>query len=219
VSRPHFAFSSRRAVFLDRDGVINRAFLRDGVTRPPCGLDELELLPGVEAATRRLSGLQLRLIVVTNQPDVARGTQPREAVEAIHRSLRDSLPLDDVAVCYHDDGDGCHCRKPKPGMLIDAAERHGVDLASSFLVGDRWSDIAAGEAAGCRTVLVDGPDSRPDRCRPDARAAGLPEAAEWIARAIASEVQARPSARAVGPHWTRPNRPAWEPRACAGSPN
>jgi D-glycero-D-manno-heptose 1,7-bisphosphate phosphatase len=175
----------RSAVFLDRDGVLNRAFVRGGVTHPPRDLGELEILPGVEAAARRLADLGLLLIVVTNQPDVARGVQTRETVEAIHDALRARLPIDDVAACYHDTPDGCPCRKPRPGMLRAAAARHGIDLTSSFMVGDRWSDVAAGRAAGCRTILIYGPHSEGHRCRPDRVATGLPDAAEWVAGVVA----------------------------------
>lgn len=176
--------SPRRAAFLDRDGVINRVRVCGGVTHPPRGLDELELLPGVEDAARRLSALGLKLIVVTNQPDVARGTQTRAAVEAINRALRDRLPLDDVVCCYHDNDDDCPCRKPRPGMLLDAAARHGVDLGGSVMVGDRWSDVVAGRAAGCLSVLVSGPYSRAHLCRPDLVATGLPDAVDQIARTL-----------------------------------
>jgi D-glycero-D-manno-heptose 1,7-bisphosphate phosphatase len=193
MSRPH---RHRRAVFLDRDGVLNRTHLRDGVTCPPRGLNELEILPGVESATRRLAGLGLTLIVVTNQPDVARGTQTRRSVEAINAALRARLPLDDVAVCYHDAPDGCPCRKPRPGMLLSAAERHGVDLEASFMVGDRWSDVAAGDAAGCVTLLIDGPHSQAHRCRPDLVATGLPDAAERIERVLGMESSPQRARRA-----------------------
>jgi D-glycero-D-manno-heptose 1,7-bisphosphate phosphatase len=172
--------SGRKAVFLDRDGVLNRCFLRDGVTRPPAHLDELELLPGVPQALARLAAAGFALVVVTNQPDVARGTQTRAAVEAINARLLDELPLLDVFTCFHDGPDGCACRKPRPGLLLEAAARYGLDLGCSFLVGDRWSDVVAGQAAGCRAVLIDTPHSGPERCRPDHRAADLGAAADWI---------------------------------------
>ena len=124
------------------------------------------------------------LIVVTNQPDVARGTQTREAVEAINERLSHELPLSAVYVCYHDDGDGCACRKPKPGMLLRAAEGHGIDLAASWMVGDRWGNVVAGRAAGCQTLLIDLPYSQGHRCTPDARVADLTEAADRILQAL-----------------------------------
>jgi D-glycero-D-manno-heptose 1,7-bisphosphate phosphatase len=169
----------RAAVFLDRDGVLNSVFLRDGATHPPACVEEFALLPGAAEAVRRLHA-GFALVVVTNQPDVARGTQTREGVEAIHERLRTELPMLEVLACYHDDSDGCDCRKPKPGMLWEAAQRWQLDLRRSFLVGDRWSDVAAGQAAGCRTLLVETPYSSRERCRPDRCVRDLSEAAEWI---------------------------------------
>lgn len=145
----------RSAVFLDRDGVLNRAFVRDGKPYPPARLDEFELLPGVGRAVRALRAACFDLIVVTNQPDVGSGTQSREVVEAMHRHLLDEGLCDDIRVCYHTDADGCDCRKPRPGMLLSAAKERGIDLASSWMVGDRWRDVGAGRAAGCRTCFID----------------------------------------------------------------
>src|SRR5436190_15201874 len=170
----------RPAVFLDRDGVLNRTWVRDGVTHPPATLDEFELLPGVVEATGRLAAAGWPLVVVTNQPDVARGLQTRQAVQAMHRLLHERVPLLDVLACYHDTPDGCECRKPKPGLLLQAARRWQLDLAGSVIVGDRWSDVAAGQAAGCTTVLVVTPWSGADRCEPDHTVRDLPEAAGWI---------------------------------------
>jgi D-glycero-D-manno-heptose 1,7-bisphosphate phosphatase len=143
-----------RAVFLDRDGVLNRAVRRDGRPYPPERLEDLEILPGVAEALRSLKASGFRLVVVTNQPDVGKGMQRREVVEAIHERLRSLLPLDDIKVCYHVDEDACPCRKPRPGMLLAAAQDWRVDLARSFMVGDRWRDVAAGRAAGCTTIFI-----------------------------------------------------------------
>jgi len=171
---------TRRAVFLDRDGVLNRALRRGGRVSPPLCPEELELLPGVAPALARLRAAGFLLIVATNQPDVARGRQRREVIDAMHASLREQLVLDEIRACYHDDGDGCDCRKPQPGMLREAARAWGIDLASSYMVGDRWRDIEAGRRAGCRTVLVDGAPEEVEGCRPDHRAADLGRAAELI---------------------------------------
>jgi D-glycero-D-manno-heptose 1,7-bisphosphate phosphatase len=169
----------RRAVFLDRDGVLNAAIVRGGVPHPPGDEDEVEVLPGVEDACRRLRAAGFELVVVTNQPDIARGTQTPEAVQRINDALFAALPLDAVVVCPHDDADGCACRKPKPGMLVDAAKRRGIDLAASFMVGDRWRDVEAGVRAGCRTIFLDrGYDERP--VQPDVSVSDLGEAAVWI---------------------------------------
>lgn len=144
-----------RAVFLDRDGVINRAFVRAGKPYPPGSLAELELLPGVKEAIGLLKGQGFLIIVVTNQPDVGAGRQRREVVEAMHGRLREELPIDSIKVCYHVDADDCHCRKPRPGMLLEAAAEHDIELARSFVVGDRWRDIEAGRAAGCVCFFID----------------------------------------------------------------
>jgi D-glycero-D-manno-heptose 1,7-bisphosphate phosphatase len=168
------------AVFLDRDGVLNRAYERDGVTHPPASLAAFELLPGVPGALERLHRAGFALVVVTNQPDVARGIQARRNVEEINEHLCRLFPLRGVMVCYHDDADGCDCRKPKPGMILEAARGWALDLARSFLVGDRWSDVAAGQAAGCLSVLVETPHSKRERCRPDHVAPDLAAAVDWI---------------------------------------
>ena len=132
-------------------------------------------------ALARLRAAGYRLIVVTNQPDVARGVQTRAAVEAIHAELlARGLPIDDFRVCYHDDADGCDCRKPKPGLLLAAAREEGLDLAASFLVGDRWRDVEAGKRAGCTTVFIDYGYAEPERSQPHVRVRSLAEAADWI---------------------------------------
>jgi transaldolase len=170
----------RPAVFLDRDGVLNRTAVRGGTPHPPASVAEVEVLPGVEAALRKLRERGLPLIVVTNQPDVARGTQRQSVVEEINATLSRRLGLTAVYACYHDNADECTCRKPKPGMLRRAAEEHGIDLRRSFMVGDRWGDVAAGAAAGCRTFLIDMPYSQCERCSPDFKVADLSEAADMI---------------------------------------
>ena len=170
----------RKAVFLDRDGVLNAAVVRGGKPYPPSNLDEVRILPGVEEACRRLRRAGWLLVVVTNQPDVARGLARREAVEAINRHLVQRLGLDDVRTCYHDDADGCGCRKPAPGLLLEAARDHGIDLAASWMVGDRWRDVEAGRRAGCRTAFVDSgyDERRPET--PDLVVHSLAEAASGI---------------------------------------
>ena len=172
------------AVFLDRDGVINRTIVCDGTPHPPSSCEQVEILPGVREALAELAAQRLPLIVVTNQPDVARGTQTREAVEAINALLMAELPLTRVYRCFHDTPDNCACRKPKPGLLHEAAAAYNIDLRRSFLVGDRWSDVAAGQAAGCTTFLIDLPYSQGQRCRPDYRVADLPEATKMILRLL-----------------------------------
>lgn len=141
-------------MFLDRDGVLNAAVVREGRPYPPASAAEMEILPGVADACATLKSAGYLLIVVTNQPDIGRGITDYKTVDEINAKLRDTLPLDEIAVCPHDAGDGCDCRKPKPGLLLAAARRWGIDLARSYMVGDRWRDIEAGRAAGCRTILI-----------------------------------------------------------------
>src|SRR5262249_2073394 len=143
---PH---QGRRAVFLDRDGVINDAIVRGDRPYPPAAVDELRIPPGTADALARLKQQDFLLIVVTNQPDVARGKQQRDTVDEIPRRLRAELPLDDVFTCFHDDADACDCRKPRPGLLLRAAREYGIDLSRSYMAGDRWRDIDAGANAGC----------------------------------------------------------------------
>ena len=172
---------SGRAVFLDRDGVLNASVVRAGKPYPPASAAELEILPGVPAALERLEAAGFRLLVVTNQPDVGRGTQTRAEVDAIHARMRAELPaLDAIYSCFHDDKDHCACRKPLPGMLLDAAREWDVDLRASYMVGDRWRDTDAGAAAGCKTVFI---DRKYDERQPqavDATVTSLADAAAWI---------------------------------------
>ena len=172
--------SARRAVFLDRDGVLNKAIIRGGRPYPPAGLSTLEVLTGVPDACDALHQAGFILIVVTNQPDVARGTQSREIVEAINQALRTRMLLDDVRVCYHDATAQCTCRKPEPGLLLEAACDWGIDLSASFMIGDRWKDVDAGNRAGCRTVFIDRGYAERAPASPDYRAHSLAEAADWI---------------------------------------
>lgn len=146
---------SGRAVFLDRDGVLNQAIVIAGKPYPPASVEAIEILPGVEDGLKTLSSAGWMLIVVTNQPDVARGTSTRADVESINNFLRDRLPIDEFYVCYHDDSDLCLCRKPQPGAILGAADRFGLATSNCYMVGDRWRDIEAGIRAGCKTIFVD----------------------------------------------------------------
>ncbi len=144
----------RRAVFLDRDGVINRAIVRDGVPYPPRALEEVEILPGVKESLQELHNAGYLLVVVTNQPDVARGSLKKNDVELINNFIKSVLPIDLFKTCYHDTKDGCSCRKPLPGLILSVASECNIDLANSFMIGDRWRDIEAGASAGCRTFFI-----------------------------------------------------------------
>jgi len=171
-----------RAAFLDRDGVLIRAIVRAGKPYPPASLAEMEILPGVVEACTTLHEAGFLLIVISNQPDVARGTQRREVVEEINQALCSRLPLDDIRVCYHDDADHCSCRKPEPGLLLQAARDWDVDLSVSFMVGDRWKDVLAGRRAGCMTVFLDHGYAEKEPDGADHRASSLAEAVDWMLR-------------------------------------
>lgn len=143
-----------RAVFFDRDGVLNEVVEREGEPGSPRALSELVVTPGAADVIHRLRAAGLRAFVITNQPDIARGRVSAAAADAIMAAVLSVLPLDDALVCPHDDADGCACRKPQPGMIERLAARWGVDAHASWVVGDRWRDVEAGRAAGCRTVLL-----------------------------------------------------------------
>lgn len=170
----------RRAIFLDRDGVLNRVTARNGKPYPPQTVADLEILPGVVESTQRLRAAGFLLVGVTNQPDVVRGTQSRDVVEAINARLREQVVLDDLLTCY-EDGPDAPRRKPNPGMLLEAAAAWGIDLTGSFLVGDRWSDVEAGRRAGTRTVFLDYgyAERRPDPPA-DLTTSSLLAATDWI---------------------------------------
>ena len=149
----------RPAVFLDRDGTLNRQLIRDGAPYPPTTADEFQLFEGVPAACAQLAAAGYALVVATNQPDVGRGTQAQAVVEAMHAKLQKLLPeIARIEVCYAPGraGDAPDPRrKPEPGMLLDATRGLGLDLARSWMVGDRWRDIDCGKRAGVRTVFID----------------------------------------------------------------
>lgn len=173
---------NNKAVFLDRDGVINACKVVDDKPYPPLSVEEFIILPGVAAACRQLKEAGFLLVVATNQPDVGRGTLEQRVVEEIHAHVCRLLPIDRVEVCFHP-GKGasdCDCRKPRPGMLLRAAREMNVDLARSWMVGDRWRDIDCGHAAGVRTIFIDYGYDEKLKQQPNFRVANLVEAAELI---------------------------------------
>jgi D-glycero-D-manno-heptose 1,7-bisphosphate phosphatase len=176
---PGNAEGKRRAVFLDRDGVINRAIVSSGKPYPPLRVEQFELLPGVVEACGLLKAAGFLLVVATNQPDVGRGLLERETVEQMHERMLELLPIDRVEVCYDGSGDS-EFRKPRPGMLLRAAAKLTLDLAGSFMVGDRWRDIDCGHAAGCVTIFIDLGYEESLREPPDHRVQNLLEAARLV---------------------------------------
>ena len=145
----------RKAIFLDRDGVINKVIIKNGLPHSPPSFVQLQILSGVKESILMLHKLNFICIVVTNQPDVSRGKIEKKIVIKMNNYLKDNLKLDDFFVCYHDDHDNCICRKPKPGLLLDAVKKWDVDLKKSYMIGDRWKDIEAGNSAGCKTIFID----------------------------------------------------------------
>lgn len=173
-----------RGVFFDRDGVLNDVVERDGEPGSPRAVSELVVTAGAADVIRRLRNADLRVFVVTNQPDVARGLMSAPESAAIMAAVRSALPLDDALVCPHDDADGCDCRKPRPGMIERLAVRWDVDTRASWVVGDRWRDADAGRAAGCKTVLLRRPYNAGDTA--DVVVESLEDAAAWILSDAAS---------------------------------
>lgn len=142
------------AVFLDRDGVLNEVRMAGSTASTPRSVEELRIYPDAREHLDRLRVGGFILLVVSNQPDVARGDLSLAAVEAINEALRRVLRLDAVYFCPHDTGDDCACRKPKPGLIHEGARQWDIDLARSFLIGDRWVDLAAAAAAGVDGLLL-----------------------------------------------------------------
>ncbi|NTW99378.1 MAG: HAD-IIIA family hydrolase [Geobacteraceae bacterium] len=145
----------KRAVFLDRDGVTIEAIVREGKPYSPATLSAVKITEDIDIVLQKISAAGFMIIGITNQPDVARGLQTKEAVEEINHYLVDILPIKTIMLCCHDEKDECNCRKPKPGLLLDAAKLFNIDLAESYMVGDRWKDVDAGKAAGCKTIFID----------------------------------------------------------------
>jgi len=172
----------RPAVFLDRDGTLNAAVVRAGRPYPPATVAEFVLLPGVAEGCARLKSAGYALVVATNQPDVGRGTQSRAAVEAIHTRLCELLPIERVEVSYDPGGENppSDLRKPAPGLLLRAARELGLDLARSWMVGDRWRDVDCGKNAGCRTVFIDYGYAEVLRAPPDFTVRNFAEAVDII---------------------------------------
>ena len=168
----------RRAVFLDRDGVLNRVVMRNGIPCSPRSLDDFEWEDGAADVVDTLKREGFFTVVVTNQPDIARGKLLQVVLDTMTKRLYEELCVDGIQVCPHDDGDLCHCRKPKPGMILDAVERWEIGCAQSFIIGDSWKDMEAGRIAGCKTILLDRTYNQGVMC--DYRLANLREAVAVI---------------------------------------
>ena len=172
----------KKAIFLDRDGVVNKAFIRNGLPTSPNSLNELEILPGVKESILRLKKLNYICLLVTNQPDVSRGKIEKKTVIEMNSFLKKEIELDDIFVCYHDDKDNCKCRKPKPGMIIQASKKWDIDVRKSFMIGDRWRDIQAGISAGCKTIFIENNYNEDKRVKASYTSANLVDAVFIIAK-------------------------------------
>lgn len=170
-------------MFLDRDGVLARTDVIAGKPVAVRSADRFEIVPAAPDAVRRLKAAGFHTVVVTNQPELARGGVSAAEIEAMNAILKAAMPLDAIEICPHDDVDGCDCRKPKPGMLLHAATVLDLDLANSYMIGDRWRDVGAGKAAGCRTILIDAGYDEPDAAKP-----GAPKA-DWTVGDIAEAAE------------------------------
>ena len=168
------------ALFLDRDGTINRSLVRDGRPFAPTRLEDFEVLPGVAETVKMVRSAGFPVIVITNQPDLTTGKQTPEVLAQMHAVLKEAVELDDIFVCPHVDEDDCDCRKPKPGLIRAAADRWSLNCTRSVMVGDRWRDVEAGRAAGCATVFIDNgyAEMRPDGA--DLIVASLAQAKSFI---------------------------------------
>lgn len=180
-----------RAVFLDRDGVITANIERSGRPVAPTTLAEFQILPDADENIRRLKAAGFVVIVATNQPDVSTGLTRRETVDAMHAEMFRRLAIDDIKVCFHTDAANCTCRKPKPGMLLEAASERGIDTAASFMVGDRWRDIGAGQAAGCATIFIDYGYKQDGLCDPDKTVGTFSDATDYILAQLAAAADSR----------------------------
>jgi len=143
-----------KAIFLDRDGVINKVIIRNGKPSSPRKLEEFEIFPNVKKCLEAFKEMGFLNIVFTSQPDISRGNLKIEDLEKMHKLILETLPVDDIKFCPHDDIDNCFCRKPKPGLILEASKEWSVDLKKSWVIGDRWKDIEAGKAAGCKTIMM-----------------------------------------------------------------
>ena len=143
-----------KAVFLDRDGVVNKLVVINGERTSPKSLEQFEIIPNLSQVIRKIRE-QYLVIIVTNQPDIARKNISVTELEKMHDKLRKQIEIDDLYVCEHDNVDNCLCRKPKPGMLINAANKWKINLKNSIIVGDSWRDMVAGEKVGLTKYYVD----------------------------------------------------------------
>jgi D-glycero-D-manno-heptose 1,7-bisphosphate phosphatase len=178
MTREGEASARGRAVFFDRDGVVNKIILRDGKPFSPRTIEEFVLTEGIRETVSSLKKRGYKTILISNQPEVARGRITLDTLDQMMQRVQREVGLDDLFICLHDDDDRCACRKPEPGMILEASRKWKIDLRASFVIGDTWKDMEAGKAAGCKTILLDAVYNRD--VRSDFRVTSLAEAAELI---------------------------------------
>lgn len=144
-------------VFIERDGVLNKVRVERQHQVSPLTLEEFHVLKEPVALLKKLKAAGFMLIATTNQPGISRGYQNRRELDRMHELLKRMLPLDDLLVCPHDESDRCPCRKPKPGLLMEAGFKWHLDLDRSFVLSDKWQDAEAARAAGCTSVMIQSP--------------------------------------------------------------
>lgn len=169
-----------KALFLDRDGVVNKARTIGGKSYPPRKIEDFQLLPGVKDALELSKKMGFLNIIITNQPDISNGRTSVEFVEACHKKLLKMVPIDDIYICSHVEEDKCSCRKPKPGMIIAAQKKWDINLEESFLVGDRWKDIEAGQVMKCCCFFINYKYNEPQPKSPYFKVSSLGEAVNKI---------------------------------------
>lgn len=147
----------KAAVFLERDGILNHALVEKGIQVTPGSVGEFKVNPEARPALEELKEQGFLLIATTNQPGLSRGTMNRRELDLMHLILRRNMPLDDLMLCPHDESDRCPCRKPKPGLLAEAAFKYHIDLDRSFVISDKWQDAEAARVAGCTSILISSP--------------------------------------------------------------
>jgi len=174
------SLKKRAAVFLDRDGTLNKAFIKNGLPVSPASFNQLKILPGVKNSIIKLKKLKFLCLLITNQPDVSRKKISKNTVKKMNTFIRKEIKLDDTFICYHDDKDNCYCRKPKPGLLIAAAKKWRIDFKKSFMIGDRWKDITAGKKVGCKTIFINNNYKNDKKVRADFAFGSLLEAVNKI---------------------------------------
>ena len=168
-----------KAIFLDRDGVLNKPIIKNRKPYPPSKIEELEILPGVYEGIQLLRHSGFKLIVITNQPDVSRGSATIEIVDEINNFIIKQLKVDEIMCCFHDDNENCECRKPKPGMILEAVKKWDIDLSVSYLIGDRWRDIQTAKNIGLTSILIKY-DYDEKKINADFECNNLEEAANYI---------------------------------------